>query len=422
MNINSVSQANSGLSIPPAAPAQRDDCKRVNTASHESVATKPLCSRSVMQSQHAWSQAVTRSQQVSKEQLKVLILSGGLADDVIYEVAGSVWISGCADLITLSGNISVAGELCIFNCPNLEELSANLMVKMGCISISGCPKLQSMTGSICVDDSLFCGEANGLTDVSGSLYVGGSLNMQHCNSLQNISGTLYVGGCLILEHCKTLNNLSGNITVHGGLQMGSCYSLTHLSGTYFVGGSIHFDNCTSLNCLPDWITSLGCAATGEKRVIGLEGSGLSKASVDQARSVAEPGMKFLFSEEFEAVDNFQEIGLALAFWGEMASCATEIPDLKLSYEEECELLSVLEQLTCSADYKDESARPVLARRVMAAMTVFTDSQLREKALDCLSEYESGCDSESEDGDYEGAMQVLKDLETLLLSGKTSQSS
>ncbi len=370
-----------------------------------------------------------QSQQVSEEQLKALILSGGLADDVIYEVDGPVKISEYADLITLSGNISVAGELQILNCPNLEKLSANLMVKRGCMHISECPKLASMTGSICVDDALFCCEVDGLTNVSGSLYTGHRLDMRHCNSLQNISGTLYVGGNLVLERCKTLNNLSGNITVHGDLHLNSCYSLTHLSGTIFVGGSIHLDNCTSLNSLPDWITSLGCTATGDKRIIGLEGSGLRKTSVDQARSGAEPGMKFLFSEELEAIDNFQEIGLTLAFWGGLASCATEIPDLKLSYEEECELLDVLEQLTCSADYKDVSSRPALARRVMAAMTVFADSQLRERALECLSEYEpecdseyeSGCDSESEDGDYERAIQVLKNLETLLLSKTTSQS-
>ena len=351
-----------------------------------------------------------QSQQVSKEQLKALILSGGLADNVIYEVDGSVSISGYADLITLSGNISVAGELCIKNCPNLEKLSANLMVKKGCMHIAECPRLENITGSICVDEALFCYETTGLTDVSGNLYIGQMCDMRHCSILMDISGALYVEGNLNLERCKSLENLSGKITVHGDLDLDSCYSLTKLSGTFSVGGNIFLDNCIRLNCLPDWITSLGFSATGKKRMIRLEGSGLSKTSVDQARSVAAPGMKFHFDKELEAVDPFLEIGLALAFWWEMASSATEIPDLNLDYEEECKLLNVLEGLTLSADYRDESSRPALARRVKEAITVFADSQLREKALEYLSECEFEC--ESKDGDYEGAIRVLKDLEAL----------
>ena len=249
-----------------------------------------------MRSQHAWSHSVMQSQQVSKEQLKALILSGGLADNVIYEVDGSVLISGYADLITLSGNISVVGDLSIEKCPNLEELSANLMVKSGNILISECPGLKSITGSICVDDGLYYPEAQGLANVSGNLYVGLRCDMSHCNLLEDISGTLYVGGDLVLTRCKTLKNLSGNITVHENLILDSCFSLTNLSGTFFVGGSILLDDCPRLNCLPDWITSLGFTATGETRMIGLEGSGLSETSVDHARSVAAPGMKFRFSE------------------------------------------------------------------------------------------------------------------------------
>ena len=360
-----------------------------------------------------------QSQQVSKEQLKALILSGGLADNVIYEVDGSVLISGYADLITLSGNISVVGDLSIKNCPNLEELSANLMVKSGNILISECPGLKSITGSICVDDGLYYPEAQGLANVSGNLYVGLRCDMSHCNLLEDISGTLYVGGDLVLTRCKTLKNLSGNITVHENLILDSCFSLTNLSGTFFVGGSILLDDCPRLNCLPDWITSLGFTATGETRMIGLEGSGLSETSVDHARSVAAPGMKFRFSEELKAVDHFQEIGLALAFWWEMASSATEIPNLNLDYEEECKLLNVLKRLTSCADYRDESSRPALARRVKEAMTVFADSPLREKALEYLSECEFECEPncESEDCDFEGAIRVLKDLEALFCPRK-----
>ena len=369
-----------------------------------------------MQSQHAWSHSGMQSQQVSQEQLMALILSGGLADDVVYEVNGVVSIFGCADLHTLSGNISVASDVYINSCPNLKELSANLLVK-GVLSIDHCPKLEKVSGSICVNGSLLCNGANSLTEVSGSLCVDGGVHMAHCNKLKDIIGKLYIKDELDLERCKTLEDLSGNITVYGPLILTSCYSLRNLSGTFVVGGNINLDDCPRLNCLPDWITSLGCKATGEKRIIELEDSGLSKASVDQAQSVAAPGMQFCFSEELEAVDHFEEIGLALAFWGEMASCDTEIPDLNLiGYEQECDLLKFLRLLTCSADYRDESSRPALARQVMEVMTVLAaDSQLREKALEWVSDLES--ESESEDADHERAIQILKNLEALQCPGQ-----
>ena len=399
-------QAASGYCYSSAAPANRDDCERVNTRNHVSVATKPLWSRSVMQSQHVWSRADMQSQQVSEDQLKALILDGGLGDDVIYEVDGCVWISGYADLKTLSGNISIRGAFFIKNCPNLQDLSANLLVKDS-VYILDCPHLENLTGSICVGGYFECHEAKGLKNVSGSLYAGARISMPHCNQLEDISGTVNVNGKLNLKRCKTLKNLSGNITVHDELNLRSCYNLTNLTGTFFVGGSIDLENCTSLNCLPDWITSLGCKASGGGRIINLQGRGLSTVSVDQARAVAAAGMKFSFAEELEAVNPFQEIGLALDFWRETASSAMEIPDLDLDYyEEEYDLLDFLELLTHSADYKDKSSRPVLARRVMEVVTVFMDDQAREKAL----EYVSEC----EEDDHDGAIQILEELETLLL--------
>lgn len=286
-----------------------------------------------MQSQHVWSRADMQSQQVSKDQLKALILNGGLGDDVIYEVDGCVSISGYADLKTLSGNISITGAFFIKSCPHLQKLPANLLVQDS-VFILDCPRLESLTGSICVGGSFECQSAKGLKEVSGSLYVDGRMSMTHCNHLEDISGTVNVNGKLNLERCKTLKNLSGNITVHDELNLKSCYSLTNLTGTFSVGGSIVLENCTSLNCLPDWITSLGCKASGGERTIDLEGSGLSTVSVDRARAVAAAGMKFSFTQELKAVNPFQEIGLALDFWRETASSAMEIPDLDLDFEDE----------------------------------------------------------------------------------------
>ena len=101
-----------------------------------------------------------QSQQVSANQLKALILDGGLGDDVIYEVDDDAKISDCPELETLSGNISIKGAFIISRCPNLRELSANLLVQDS-LYIQECHNLKRLTGSICVDGSFECHDAKG---------------------------------------------------------------------------------------------------------------------------------------------------------------------------------------------------------------------------------------------------------------------
>ena len=78
------------------------------------------------------------SRQVSKDVLRELILSGGLDDEVIYKVDGSLLISDTGDLETLSGNISVAGALIIRDCPNLNNLSTKRDTHILSQNIYGC--------------------------------------------------------------------------------------------------------------------------------------------------------------------------------------------------------------------------------------------------------------------------------------------
>ena len=382
----------------PAGSAQRDDCSEVNIPRHETVATKSLSSRSAME-----------SRQVSADQLRKLIFSGGLDDEVLYKVNNSLVISDTGDLETLSGNISVAGLLVIRNCPNLTNLSANFSVEDS-LHIMNCPRLELLSGSICVHGAICMSSTKSLVDVTGNVSVGAWIDMSHCNSLKNISGTLHVTENLNLYRCLSLENLTGDISVGGSLDLELCHYLTNLSGAISVGDRISLNHCSRLSCLPDWITSLGHSSKGGIRTIDLEVTGLSPALIDQIRSTAAPGMEFPYAEASEMIVNhFQETGPAFAFWRELASSTTEIPDLDLDWEYEKPLLFFLRQLTDTADYKNELTRPVLARRVMGLLALLMDDQLRQEALSCVTL--AGC------GDKE-MRRALNKLETLVPSRST----
>ena len=384
----------------PAGSAQRDDRSEVNIPRHEMVTTKSL-----------WSRSTTESRQVAADQLKELILSGELADGVIYKVNGSVVIVNCPDLETLSGNISITGTLILENCPNLKSLSANLSVG-GEFYVFNCPCLEDLTGSIYVDEALFMFGARGLVDVTGDVFVGAWIDMRHCISLRNITGTVHVNGDLNLYRCLSLKDLSGKITVNGSLNLGLCHYLTNLSGTISVGDRIALDHCSRLSCLPDWITSLGHSSTGDIRTIDLQFTGLSPALIDQIRSTAAPGMKFLFAKASEmTVNHFQEAGRAFAFWREQASSTREIPNLDLDWPDERSLLNFLKRLTRTDDFKNELSRPVLAQQVMGLLSALIDDQLRQKALSCIA-------LADEDEDNDGVNLALNELETLALSRST----
>ena len=351
------------------------------------------------------------SRQVSEDVLRELILSGGLDDKVIYKVDGSLLISETGDLETLSGNISVAGSLFIRDCPNLKNLSASISVRDDLL-LGKCPCLELLSGSICVHGALLMSYTKSLVDVTGNVSVGCGIGMRHCTSLKNISGTVNVAHDLNLFRCLSLQDLTGNITVGGSLNLGLCHYLTNLSGTISVGDRIALDHCSRLSCLPDWITSLGHSSTGDIRTIDLQFTGLSPALIDQIRSTAAPGMKFLFAKASEmTVNHFQEAGRAFAFWREQASSTREIPNLDLDWPDERSLLNFLKRLTLTDDFKNELSRPVLAQQVMGLLSALIDDQLRQKALSCIA-------LADEDEDNDGVNLALNELETLALSRST----
>ena len=365
---------------------------RTSTSKHPTAATPLIRDRSVLQ-----------SQKVSKEQLMTLILSDGLSNDISYEVHDLIQISDCPGLKFLSGNIATTSALFIDNCPELRTISANLFVGGG-ILIRNCPLLERIDGSVTVKSDLHALHMPSLVDLPGTFSIGGTLQLSHSSHLRDLSGTFCIGGALQLSDCSHLSDLSGNFSVQGNaafshcrrlsnasgqfivgdkLDLSYCPHLTSLSGDFSVGRHIDLNHCIRLKVVPDWITTLGSHNSRAPLTVDLEYTGLSDADIDQLYCAEIPGVRFDTTDEAtirtrKLFDNLPE---ALAFWWDLACSHRNPPRLNLQPEQAEDMLDFLEQLTWTREYSNENYQPVLAQRVLQAITlVVMDDRLREEAL------------------------------------------
>ena len=327
--------------------------------------------------------SVLPSQQVSKEQLMTLILTDGLSNDISYEVHSScVQISNCPNLKCLSGNISVTGTLFITECPELRTISANLFVE-GCLYIHTCPLLEKITGSVTVNQDLTTDEMTSLVDLPGTFSIGGSLNLSCCRHLRDLSGHFSVRNNARFKFCKRLIDVSGKFIVGGALDLSYCHHLANMSGNFSVAKAVDLNHCTRLKVVPDWITTLGSRNSGNLLIVDLQYTGLSDADIGQLRAAKIPGVRFDTTSEgrrrpHKIFDNLPE---ALGFWWDLACANMYTPQLNLQPEQTEDMLDFLEQLTWTPENWNKNYRPVLAQRVVQAITlVFMDDRLREEAL------------------------------------------
>ena len=350
---------------------------QTSTPQHEAAATPLLRDRSALP-----------SQQVSKEQLMTLILSDGLSNDIFYEVhSGYAKISNCPNLKCLSGNIYVAGVLFITECPQLRTISANLFVE-GCLYIHTCPLLKSITGSVTVNQTLSAHEMKGLVDLPGTFSIGQSLSISSCPHLRDLSGHFSVQSSARFKFCKRLIDVSGNFIVGDTLDLSYCHHLANMSGSFSVAEAVDLNHCTRLKVVPDWITTLGSRNPRNPLAVDLQFTGLSDADIGQLRAAKMPGVYFdTTSEETRQPHKiFDNLPQALGFWWDLAGANMDIPQLNLQPEQVEDMLDFLEQLTWSPENWNKNYRPVLAQRVVQAITlVLMDDRLREAALICISE-------------------------------------
>ena len=337
--------------------------------------TKSLGDRSAIQ-----------TNKITSLKLRELISENKFSNDVRYQVEGYLYLSDCTGLTALPENLSVGGDLYLDGCTGLTALPENLSV-VGYLSLDGC---------------------TGLTALPENLSVVGRLSLRGCTGLTALPENLSVGRDLSLDGCTGLTALPENLSVEGYLALDDCTGLTALPENLPVGGDLYLGGCTGLTALPNWITTMGLTSQGSIRHVCLENSGLSDALIDRMRAIRTPNMQFHFSESAgQPEQQFSNLEQGFAFWRRLASSNSEIPELDLRHDQADDLVHYLGRLTSTADYQNQTSRPVLAQRVMAIMSLLAgNDRVRETALRHIHDALSSCDDR--------IILALDDLETLQL--------
>ena len=403
-------------------------------------------------------------------ELSKLILEKKFSNDVRYQVEGDLYLGGCTDLTALPENLSVGGRLSLSRCTGLTALPENLSVG-GNLSLSGCTGLTALPENLSVGGNLSLSGCTGLTALPENFSVGGDLSLDGCTGLTalpenfsvggdlsldgctgltalpenfSVGGDLSLDGCtaltalpenfsvrgdlsldgctaltalpenfsvgdnLSLDGCTGLTALPENLSVEGFLSLDDCTRLTALPENLSVGGFLYLNGCTGLTTLPNWITTMGLTSQGSIRSVYLENSGLSDALIDRMRTIRTPYMQFHFSRSAgQPEQQFSNLEQGFAFWRRLASSNSEIPELDLRHDQADDLVHYLGRLTSTADYQNQTSRPVLARRVMAVMSLLAgNDRVRETALRHIHDALSSCDDR--------IILALDDLETLQL--------
>ena len=259
-----------------------------------------------------------------------------------------------------------------------------------------------------VEGDLSLSGCTGLTALPENLSVGGFLSLDGCTGLTALPENFSVGGYLSLKGCTGLTALPENLSVGGYLSLVRCTGLTALPENLSVGDDLYLRHCTGLTALPNWITTMGLTSRNSIRHVCLENSGLSDALIDRMRTIRTPNMQFHFSGSAgQPEQQFSNLEQGFAFWRRLASSDSEIPELDLRHDQADDLVCYLGRLTGTADYQNQTSRPVLAQRVMAVMSLLAgNDRVRETALRHIHDALSSCDDR--------IILALDDLETLQL--------
>ena len=351
--------------------------------------------------------SVIQTKTITPDELADLILEQRFVDHVHYQVEGDFIFRAFTEVTAFPKNLSVKGRLDLHGCTGLRVLSGNLSVG-GIFDLIGCTSL---------------------TALPDNLSVGRDFLLINCTSLTALPENLSVGGSLILTSCTSLTALPEELSVGRSLILESCTSLTALPEELSVGGSLSLWGCTSLRTLPEQITTMGPVSRREPRHVNLENTGLSNDLIDRLSNTPAPGMRFLFSRSgWQSEQTFSTLKQGLEFWSGLLSSYSDRPDMKglhnqaaklihsLPLDQTNDLVLYLKGLTGTKDYENQATRLVLARRVMAFMSLLTENEsIRGEVLQRIHDALSSCgDRVILALDDIETLQALKSAETLAL--------
>ncbi len=280
-------------------------------------------------------------------------------------VHGNLYLAGCS-ITSLPVGLVVHGNLYLAGCP-ITSLPVGLVV-YGSLYLAGCP----------------------ITSLPVELVVHGDLNLNY-TAITSLPVGLVVYGSLDLSY-SNITSLPEGLEVRGSLDL-SYSDITSLPEQLVVGHDIDL-SYSDITSLPNWITTLGPRSDGNMRQINLTGTRLSEDIISRLRAAPAPGIQFHFSWAAAVPTlTFPNLAEALTFWITAANDPTLIkPDISIGDDNLGDVLEFLSRLISTAEYKNLTARPLLAKRIIEAFSLMTkDDEIKQRILDLIYEGLGSCD-------------------------------
>jgi len=315
-----------------------------------------------------------------------------------------VEIEGCDALIDM-GRALRCTELHVKECRGLQVLKC---VRAGRVVLTQCDRLRRIDrtvfcdamsvmycNSLYFDEVVFCRRSLKVFDsdvfLPASFSVSGSLLFENCDALRCLPPTVKVGGNLVISRCDRFEDLPQEMVVDGSLTIRECLSFTDMScESPYVGGGLNFYGCSNLNALAAWVGDFS-RMPAQRATLNLVGTNVDLQAMravmgetitmydvilDDASSVAGEG-------------GFLTTKSAWRFWAKAAGVTEEMPDFKLDKGEVRGVLRFLEKLRGCEEYDVIDTRKVLASRVLEAMRLLSDSEVK---CDVVTRMESSLDA------------------------------
>lgn len=234
------------------------------------------------------------------------------------------------------------------------------------------------------------------------------LEINNCSSFQHLNNC-FIKGDLKIYECENFRQLTEGISIGGKLEIIECRRFCELpEAAILIGSDIDFRHCNTLRFLPNWIYQLGPVPIEEPnarqqrpRMVGLEYTGFSEASLNQIQEINPDGMEFIFNMPAgEPTETFNTIPEALYFWFNTAgidikilnALQEKIPGIQLDDEQTRDLTSFLSRLTATAEFQNSAAKIALAKRVVTLIRALVyASHIKATLLDQIHDALSSCD-------------------------------
>jgi len=156
----------------------------------------------------------------------------GLPDRL--SVNGSLDLSGCKNLVNLSGHLKVGKDILVSNCPKLETLLPDNFHALGTVNASNCPKLEKIGKNVEIERDFILQRCAALKSID-YIYVGNTLNASGCGSLTKLGNNVRVGMDLNLSDCPALKDLPETVRTAGTFSLRCCTSLVTLPPGLDIG-------------------------------------------------------------------------------------------------------------------------------------------------------------------------------------------